>query len=893
MQRAGQSELTGEAPELSPAAGHDGPALDGLTSDARRRLRRAWWCGAAPLLALHLWILTAGRADLFRSDLLSGVFDTQARSFLDGHLAVPRELVGVVGVPVDGETHVHHGPVPALLRIPVLLVTDRLDGRLAILSMLAAVAVLAAASFRLVCALRAMVRGTSPVRRAELVATGGLAAATMGSPPLFLASATVVHHEALLWGIALAVAAFDAVARYQLRPTERRLAVAVLLIAATLLTRLSLGLGPLVALGLTGTARVLPSVRRAGRAVAATPLARRVTDQRWVGIARAWARRAQEWIDAAREWIEQLRELVRRAREWIRSVRPREGHILPERQLPVPGVGHGPVSEVENGEAPAGGDDQRGAGRDPEGDRNGEAQPGGPGPDGGDDAQRNGEMRPDGGVQRDGDVQGSSGDGTGHDGAVAPGDDRPGSGGAGPDHGGVGADGGERAPAHRRVVHALGIVVVAGVLPLAVSFGLHLARFGTVVGSPGGDGLTSPAIADQREVLRAADDRPHGLRFVPTTLREYLRPGGLDLRRDFPWIDFPADRPWLVGDTPFDDLDWSASLPATAPAVTALAGVALVWAVRTRQRRRSGPWLSPLWLGALAGSAGVVTFGYVANRHLTEMLPLVLLPGVVGYHVVVRAAPDWQQQRRRLVVGVLVGLAAVGVLANTALALSYQRERGPVVPEPLRAEWVSWRARLPGDQAPMIVDADAALPDTAVEGRLAIVGDCQAMYVRVGRDWKGVERGPAVGVHDLEVDLDALSDGERVPLITLGSEDDLTIVAIRRLDDEWVRVDASRPPASGGGWRLGLPARLSGTVALRVDADPREPPGLVTHGRQVLLATPLDASDPVPAIGRAPEGQGVVTRYPDGAVRAVPTDRDVCRSVHPEDDGLTTGAVAG
>lgn len=859
MQRAGQSELTGEAPELSPAAGHDAPALDGLTRDARRRLRRAWWVGAGPLLALHLWILTAGRADLLRSDLLSGIFDAQARSFLDGRLDVPPELAGVVGVPVDGETHIHHGPVPALLRIPVVLFTDRLDGRLAIVSMLAAAAVLAAASFRLVCALRAMVRGTAPVRRAELVATGGLAAVTVGSPPLFLASATAVHHEALMWGIALAIAAFDAVARYQLQPTGRRLAAAALLIAATLLTRLSLGLGPLVALGLTGTARMLPSARRAGRTIAATPLARRVAGQRWAGTARAWARRVQEWIDAGRDRVGRVRDLVRRAREWIRSVRPREGHILPERRLPVPGAGDGPPREAENGEAPDGGGDRpHDVRREPDGERNGGEQPDGAGPDR-TDVQRNGEAERNGEAQQDG---------------------------------GVTADGGEPAPSHRRVAHALVIVVLAGILPLAVSFGLHLARFGTPVGSPGGDDLTSPAIADQREVLRVADDRPHGLRFVPTTLREYLRPGGLDLRRDFPWIDFPAERPWLVGDAPFDELDWSASLPATAPALTALSGVALVWAGRTRHERRSGPWLGPLWLGALAGGAGVLTFGYVANRHLTELVPLVLLPGVVGYHVVVAAAPRWQQQRRQLVVRLLVGLAAVGVLANTALALSYQRERGPVVPESWRAEWISWRAGLPGDRAPVIVDAGAALPETA-EGQLAIVGDCEGMYVRVGSEWKGVERGPAVGVHDLEVDLDALTDGERVPLITLGGEDDLTIVAIRRLDDQWVRVDASRPPASGGGWRLGLPARLSGTVTLRVDADPREPPELVTHGRQVLLAATLHASDAAPVIGRAPDGRGVATRYPEDAVRAAPTERDVCRSVHPEGDEVTAAPVAG
>ena len=37
-----------------------------------------------------------------------------------------------------------------------------------------------------------------------------------------------------------------------------------------------------------------------------------------------------------------------------------------------------------------------------------------------------------------------------------------------------------------------------------------------------------------------------------------------------------------------------------------------------------------------------------------------------------------------------------------------------------------------------------------------MVGDCDALYVLVGDQWLGVERGSSVGVYDLKVDLDAL-----------------------------------------------------------------------------------------------------------------------------------------
>jgi hypothetical protein len=221
----------------------------------------------------------------------------------------------------------------------------------------------------------------------------------------------------------------------------------------------------------------------------------------------------------------------------------------------------------------------------------------------------------------------------------------------------------------------------------------------------------------------------------------------------------------------------------------------------------------------------------------------------------------------------------LGALVNAALALSYQREKGPVVPEEWRAEWVGWRVDLPGSYSPYLVDEVwRRMPrDRDVfDGRLAVVGDCAGMYLHRDGDWLGIERGPGVDVYDVVVDLDDLpEDGRRVPLMTTGG-DNTGIVAIKRLEDGRVRVDVARSPRLGGVWRQGAPVELSGEVTIRIDADTREAPMEVTHGRTVLNGTAIENNEARDLLGQAPPNRGVATRFP-GRLRIEPVDPVACR----------------
>lgn len=671
------------------------PGIDGLTPADRRRLRRAWWIGGLPVVVAFTWVLTGGTFDLFQRYYFDDFFDIQARALLDGHLDVPPGSLAFEGFLVDGRTYLYFGPVPSILRMPVMLVTDRFDGRLTSTSMVIAMVLLAAGAFRLSCVVRGIVRGAVPVGRREVVATTGLAVAALASPPFFLSSSAIVYHEAELWGVALTLWALDAVVRWQRDPSVRRLVAASLWIVCALLSRQTVGLAPLAALAVAGALLLV---------------------HRW---------------------------------------------------------------------------------------------------------------------------------------RAAPSVDRP-----------------------RVAGRLVGALALAGLLPLALSCLLNYAKFGQAVGLPMDKHLYVQAFPERQEVL---DANPTfvGTEFIPTTVMQYFSVTALDVRADFPYLDFPRYKPRLHGDAVFDKLDWTSSLPIAAPALVVLGLGGLAWAAATVRERRGDPGraLAPLLVGSFLGGAVVLAWAYVANRYLGDLLPFALVAGLVGYHAAGATSARRRPWRRTAALSVLAGLTCFGALVNLALALEYRYERGPVVYEDMRADWVRWRVALPGAPEPMRVAAGEGLP-TIADGALAVVGDCDGLYVGVDDRWWAVERGPEVEVYEFEVDLDDLPPRGRYPLATFGDGEQSTVVAASRAGDD-VRIEVLQPAYFETGWRAGPRVDLDGEVTLRIDADPRQQSHGVHHGRTILTTSGVLADGPV-AWGEAPDRRGVADRFP-GAVTPVEPDRSICR----------------
>lgn len=281
-----------------------------MTSTAadRRRVRCASALGAVAGLVPFLLVLWDLRIDPLRTagahGFASGFYDVQARVLLDGDLAVPRASLGIEGFVVDGRTYMYFPPFPALVRIPVLIVTDSLDGRLSAVMLLLAWIVLAAATAALFWGVRRLLRPGDSVSRIELAA-GALLVATVtgGSVVVFDASLPWVYHEVYVWSVGLTVATLAAVVSFAADPRPRAVLAAVACAMATILTRTTAGWAMAFTLAAAGIVALTRTgwPRRYGTGLIAGAIATLT-----VGVAVNWAKfrhpymfplEAQVWSD--------------------------------------------------------------------------------------------------------------------------------------------------------------------------------------------------------------------------------------------------------------------------------------------------------------------------------------------------------------------------------------------------------------------------------------------------------------------------------------------------------------------------------------------------------------------------------------------------------------------
>ena len=97
---------------------------------ARRRYALVWTVAGAVATVFFFWLITAGTGKVLVEERVGNFHDTQVRAWLDGRWDVPPEVVTIEGFVTDGRTYLYFGPVPALLRLPLMAATDAFDGRL-------------------------------------------------------------------------------------------------------------------------------------------------------------------------------------------------------------------------------------------------------------------------------------------------------------------------------------------------------------------------------------------------------------------------------------------------------------------------------------------------------------------------------------------------------------------------------------------------------------------------------------------------------------------------------------------------------------------------------------------------------------------------------------------
>ena len=182
-----------------------------MTDPATRRRVISTSAGLTVGGLVHLLTLLNVSRDLGRTasaGFFSGVYELQARAFLDGRIAIPDGSMSIEGFVRDGTTYMYFPPFPALLRLPVLMTTDEFDGRLTLLSMGLAWIVLATCSAKLVWWIHARLRDDGEVGRTDAVLVGlFLAGVGGGTFMTYDAALPWVYHEVYAWAIAAAVGA--------------------------------------------------------------------------------------------------------------------------------------------------------------------------------------------------------------------------------------------------------------------------------------------------------------------------------------------------------------------------------------------------------------------------------------------------------------------------------------------------------------------------------------------------------------------------------------------------------------------------------------------------------------------------------------------------------------
>ena len=249
-----ETTLATEADAADVAAGpqaEDAPPRPNAASDAKRRFTVAVSVGAAVVAVPYLWTLWNlwnGSFNPLRAVPYDNFYDLQARALFHGHLWLPPNRMGIEAFVHAGHQFTYFGVFPSILRMPVLLVTSSLDGKLTAPSLLLAWLSTFLFTSLLVWRLRILVRGDIALGRAEAWSYGLFMATVLGgSVILFLAATPFVYNEDFAWSVPLTVGSLFALLGVMERPSWGRVVASGALILCTALNRTPTGYASIIA----------------------------------------------------------------------------------------------------------------------------------------------------------------------------------------------------------------------------------------------------------------------------------------------------------------------------------------------------------------------------------------------------------------------------------------------------------------------------------------------------------------------------------------------------------------------------------------------------------------------------------------------------------------------
>ncbi len=347
----------------------------------------------------------------------------------------------------------------------------------------------------------------------------------------------------------------------------------------------------------------------------------------------------------------------------------------------------------------------------------------------------------------------------------------------------------------------------AGLIPVCVYTWINEAKFHSFFSVPLEDQVEAHLLPAYMNVLVANGGKQFGLKFLPTDLLQYLRPDALRFSRVFPFITFPPPAT-VIGHLLYFSRGPASSVTAMMPAIAAAAIVGIFFVFRSRRDAMTDLVVLrvPL-IGAALGAAGVLVYLSIVQRAVGDLMPLLVLAGIVGFQVLVHRMITMARWTRRILLLGAGALALFGILATTSLSILFQREMWTGQPSSSRDQFVALQERI--NKAlfgePLSYERETHLPTRAgPAGSLVILGNCAALYLSDGKEWAPVERSGADGNWQLAVTFPAIRGPAQThwPLVVTGTAGAGDYVAVQPVGADRVKFaylfqDPSGPWLSG------------------------------------------------------------------------------------------------
>ncbi len=190
--------------------------------------------------------VTWGGWKFFVPEDFSGFYDAQALSMIDGRFDVPPAAIGSEAFIFHGKAYGYFGIAPALLRIPLVIVFEGMEGRWSRLMMMIGCAINLICAYRILRLVRGEAKVTGTTQRlwhALFVICAGI-----GSTNVFLAGRSFTFHEAIMWGGAFSLLFAWTILKYLAEPGYWRLGLAGFFAFMAFHSRPTAGAGALLAM---------------------------------------------------------------------------------------------------------------------------------------------------------------------------------------------------------------------------------------------------------------------------------------------------------------------------------------------------------------------------------------------------------------------------------------------------------------------------------------------------------------------------------------------------------------------------------------------------------------------------------------------------------------------